>query len=193
MWTLHQATILYFSVSTQTLVGLGAVAPNGVFAQVLATIQMVVGSLFQLYLIAHTIPAFRAAEQPKEGLFHRVNRCLPKAVARVRRFFRTYLLIFTILLQAGCVHLVLAMPLRSPPRASTHNLLCLSLATTSSNSLLVFAAKGSILVVTSAPLTGDDRSLVAVSICLQVLQVLLILVVSLKFLRKAYVPASPLV
>lgn len=179
---------MYFSVSTQTLVGLGAVAPNGVFAQVLATIQMVVGSLFQLYLIAHTIPAFRAAEQPKEGLFHRVNRCLPKAVARVRRFFRTYLLIFTIVLQAGCVRS--SRRARTPTTHSQPPLL--SLATTSSNSLLVFAAKGSILVVTSAPLTGDDRSLVAVSICLQVLQVLLILVVSLKFLRKAYVPASPL-
>lgn len=93
---------LYFSVSTQSLVGFGDISPVNPFAQGIAAVQMVLGTFYSIFILAQTVTRFERPEKSRKGpkvhgRFHRLSRIRP--LKRMRRFFRRFLLVFTILWQ----------------------------------------------------------------------------------------------
>ena len=106
---------LYFSVTTQTLVGFGDIAPVHPVARALSVVQQLVGLFFAMVIVSMTLGTLRAhkaADAAQQRLSRRsstgglgtklLGRAIAKrrAVVLFRRFARRWLLVITVVLQA---------------------------------------------------------------------------------------------
>ena len=96
-------TFIYFSTACQTGVGYGDIAPNSVFAMIVAVVQMGVGIAFSVFIISMTLSKFVDDSMPVaptstvESVLSRISH--NDTVVWVRRRLRKYLLLSTVVWQ----------------------------------------------------------------------------------------------
>ena len=142
---------VYFSVSTQSLVGFGDISPIHPTSQLLAAAQMALGTFYSVFILSQTMTRFEKPKklsggQKKHGCMHRITRI--RLLRKIRRKVRDYLFLFTFFWQL-------------------------------TNVLILYFAVDNIF-------EAKDRPMLFISLVFEAIQVMIILVTSLKFVRKTY-------